>query len=165
MATAARASLFSSRSSALLIAALESSATCAPLLLASARIAIITLSLGCRLGFIEMRVHSCSTPIRKRAIGRKSYPTTRLPSDPRRPRVIESSFEKTDPARFDLVDRADQLHAPLGLVIATFRGFTNLAHAPLHIGLNCRGVQGLRIERQVEVGQAGQDMIHQNLNP
>jgi phosphatidylserine/phosphatidylglycerophosphate/cardiolipin synthase-like enzyme len=43
------------------------------------------------------------------------------------------SLEKSDAARFDYVNRADELDASLGLTLAAFGRFENLAHAPANI--------------------------------
>ncbi|HEY5768474.1 MAG TPA: hypothetical protein VIS71_01395, partial [Terrimicrobium sp.] len=73
-------------------------------------------------------------------------------------------LEEPHAARFDFVDRADELDAPLGLAFPAFGRFENLAHAPADIGLDGLREHCLRGELRIEIGEAGQDGIDEKLD-
>ena len=73
------------------------------------------------------------------------------------------SLEKLHAAGFNVVDRADELHAPFDLAFAAFGRFENLAHAPVDVGFDGVLEQFLGRETRIEIGRTGQDAIDEKL--
>src|SRR6476620_9259938 len=77
---------------------------------------------------------------------------------------IESSVQKRDPAGFNVVDGADEIHETTALLLLDPRSVQNLAHGPADVGPDGLREQSRGCRVRVEVRDPGENGIEKELN-